>query len=70
MDKTLMILLVVIGTIAAFVGYFAALTDWVQDYTSGTYRHNPLEGVFETLALVLYTYLGVRFFTRHTSLFR
>lgn len=70
MDKTLTILLVIIGTIAAFVGYFAALADWIQDYTNGTYQRNPMEGVFETLALVLYTYLGIRFFTRHISLFR
>ena len=70
MDKTFMILLVVIGMIAAFVGYFAALTDWVQDYSNGTYSHNPTEAVFETLALVAYTYLGVRFFTRHISSFR
>ena len=70
MDKTLMVLLVVIGAVAAFVGYFAALTDWIQDYANGTYQRNPAEAVLETLALVAYTYLGIRFFTRHISSFR
>lgn len=69
MDKTLMIMLVVIGAIAAFVGYFAALIDWIQDYTSGRYSYNPSEAVFETLALIAYTYLGVRFFNRHMNSF-
>ena len=67
MDKTVLILAVVIGTIAAFVGYFAALIDWLQDYTSGRYSHNLMEAVFETLALIAYTYLGVRFFSRHIN---
>lgn len=70
MDKTLMIVLVVIGALAAFVGYFAAVIDWLQDYNSGRYNHNPTEAVVETLALVAYTYLGIRFFSRHISSFR
>ena len=70
MDKTVLILAVVIGAVAAFVGYFAALIDWLQDYANGTYSHNPAEALFETLALIAYTYLGVRFFSRHVNSFR
>ena len=70
MDKTLLILIIVIGAVAAFVGYFAALIDWLQDYAIGTYSLNPTEAVVETLALIAYTYLGVRFFSRHVNSFR
>ena len=70
MDKRLLILIVVIGAVAAFIGYFAVLVDWLQDYTNGTYDRIPTEAILETGALTVYTFLGIRFFNRHLSSLR
>ncbi|WP_332369237.1 hypothetical protein [Spirosoma telluris] len=70
MDRTLLILFVILGSIAAFAGFFFVLLDWVQYYTSGIYGRNSTEAIFETGALLLYTYFGIRFFNRHVSSLR
>lgn len=70
MHKTLLLLLITLGALAAFVGYCAAIVDWIQDFSGGVYRQNFSEAVLETSALVLYTYLGIRFFNRNTGSFR
>lgn len=70
MRKLLLLLLIILGASAAFTGYCAALLDWVQDFSGGVYQRNLVEAVLETSALVIYTYLGVRFFNRSTGSFR
>lgn len=44
-----------------FLGYCAALIDWVQDYQSGLYGRELGEASMETGAILLYTYSGIRF---------
>ena len=70
MSKILLLSLVGIGALLAFVGYCAALVDWIQDFSGGVYRQNSMEAFLETSGLLLYTYLGVRFFNRTTGLLR
>ncbi|WP_229379415.1 hypothetical protein [Fibrella forsythiae] len=55
-----MTLLLLASTIG-FVGYCAALIDWIQDYSTGFYRRAWLEATLETSALVIYSYAGIRF---------
>ena len=70
MPKILLLLLITLGALAAFIGYCAALLDWIQDYTGGVYGQNYMEAVLETSALAVYTYLGIRFFNRNVGLLR
>ncbi|WP_420147149.1 hypothetical protein [Spirosoma sp.] len=65
MPKILLLLLIGLGGLLAFAGYWTALIDWVQDVSGGVYRQNFIEAMLETSGLVIYTYLGVRFFNRH-----
>lgn len=57
-------LLLLTGVLVAFVGYCTALINWLQAYSSGYYAHHRLEQVVESVAIVIYTYLGVRFCRR------
>ncbi|WP_461112727.1 hypothetical protein [Spirosoma jeollabukense] len=56
-------LFIVVGIIC-FGGYCVALIDWVQDAKTGVYESNYIEAVLETSALVIYTYLAMRFMKR------
>ncbi|MGF7216316.1 hypothetical protein GGR92_002481 [Spirosoma lacussanchae] len=56
-----MFLLIAIGLLG-FCGYCTALLDWVQDVRTGAYILNYPEAVLETSALIMYTYLSIRFF--------
>ena len=67
MDRKLLIPLIIAGGLVAFIGYFAALSGWMHDYSNGIYSHNLTEAVLETAGLLIYTYLGIRFFNRHVS---
>lgn len=67
MDKKLLIVLVIVGAITAFIGFFIVLFDWVQAYTNGVYSTNSTEGFLKTAALIVYVYFGIRFFNRHFS---
>jgi hypothetical protein len=55
------ILLFIVVGIICFSGYCVALIDWVQDARTGVYKRNHIEAVLETSALVVYTYLAMRF---------
>lgn len=70
MYKILLVLLVSIGALTAFVGYCAALVDWIQDFSGGIYSQDYREAVLETSGLFIYTYLGIRFFNRNMRLLR
>ena len=70
MNANLLLLLVVLGALVAFAGYCAALVNWAQDLLGGVYRQNLTEAVLETSGLVIYTYLGIRFFTRNLGSLR
>ena len=69
MPKVLFILLFSLGALIAFIVYCMALIGWIQDYLSGQYSRNYFEAVFETGVLIVYTYLGIRFFNRNISPF-
>ncbi|SFE59984.1 hypothetical protein [Spirosoma endophyticum] len=58
------ILLFIVAGIICFSGYCMALIDWVQDARTGVYESNYTEAVLETSALVIYTYLAMRFLNR------
>ncbi|UFH53626.1 hypothetical protein [Spirosoma sp. KNUC1025] len=70
MYKILLLILVGVGALLAFAGYFWALSDWMEDISGGIYRQNYVEATLETSGIVLYTYLGIRFFTRNMGSFR
>ena len=56
------------GSLICFMGYCAALIDWVQDAQTGVYQRNPLEAVLETFAIGAYTYFAIRFIQAKSSL--
>lgn len=62
MRQTLLIFCLLTGCVAGFVGYCAALIDWIQDYRQGVYARDPFEAMLETGAILIYSYAGVRFF--------
>ena len=64
MRQLLHSLLLLTGIVLAFVWYCAALIDWLQDYSSDYYAFHRVEQVLETAALLVYTYLGVRFYQK------
>ena len=61
MRRLLLITLLLMGILVCFAGYCLVLIDWVQDCQTGVYRQHWGEACLETLALLLYTFLGVRF---------
>lgn len=50
-----------VSSIACFIGYCAAMIDWIQDVKTGVYQQNYGEAFIETLLLLTYTYLAVQF---------
>ena len=56
--------LLVTGMLLTFVWYCAALIDWLQDYLTAYYAFHRVEQVLETAAILVYTYLGVRFYQK------
>jgi hypothetical protein len=70
MNKIVLLLLVGTGALLAFFGYCAVLVDWIQSFSGDTYKQNYWEALLETAGLLLYTYLGIRFFNRNLGSFR
>ncbi|CAN5502284.1 hypothetical protein BH09BAC4_BH09BAC4_24510 [soil metagenome] len=56
------------STLVCFAGYCWALIDWTQDYRTGVYRNDHWEAFYETLALLIYTALAIRFMIKHLTL--
>lgn len=67
MRQAILIILLIAGSLLAFLAYCAALIDWVQDAQTGVYERNHWEALAETLALVVYTYLAIRFIKRKST---
>jgi len=61
MTQQTRLVLLLSASFMCFLGYCAALIDWVQDYRSGLYGRASTEAALETGAILLYTYAGVRF---------
>ena len=61
MNRFLLLILLIVFSLLCFTGYGLALTDWIQDISTGFYIYHYLEAIVETLALWAYTYLGLRF---------
>jgi hypothetical protein len=61
MRQTIIVIVLVTGILAAFLGYCTVLIDWAQDIKTGVYQINRIEGFVETANLFLYTYLAIRF---------
>ncbi|RYC67894.1 MULTISPECIES: hypothetical protein [Spirosoma] len=62
MRHTVWMFLLIATALLGFCGYCTALLDWVQDVRTGAYGLNYQEAVLETSALIMYTYLSIRFF--------
>ncbi|SFC31702.1 hypothetical protein [Spirosoma endophyticum] len=69
MSRTRLLLLICIGALVAFALYCAALINWIQDYSAGMYDRNYTRLMLETGAILIYTYLGIRFFNRNLRSF-
>ncbi|WP_460639873.1 hypothetical protein [Larkinella harenae] len=69
MKSQLYAILLVLGVLTCFLWYGFALVDWVQDYRTGVYHHEYFEAFYETLAIALYTLLGVRFMNKRIDSF-
>lgn len=61
MRHFILLCLLTLGGLLCFVGYRYALISWVQVLKTGVYAHNRAEAIVETLAIVGYTYLAIRF---------
>lgn len=61
MTQQTRLVLLLTASFMCFIGYCAALIDWVQDYQSGLYGRESVEAALETGAILLYTYIGFRF---------
>ncbi|WP_461113502.1 hypothetical protein [Spirosoma jeollabukense] len=70
MSRTRLLLLICVGALVAFALYCAALINWIEDYSTGLYDRNYAGLMLETGAILIYTYLGIRFFNRNLRLFR
>jgi hypothetical protein len=68
MRQTLSLILLLLCCFIGFTGYCFALIDWVRDVQTGVYERNHLEAIYETLALLVYTYFAVRFAGRRINL--
>lgn len=69
MRQTLVLFLLITGSLLGLVGYCAALMDWINDVKTGVYAQHHGEAFLETVALVVYTTLGIRFGLRRVDLF-
>ncbi|GAB4033065.1 hypothetical protein GCM10028809_33450 [Spirosoma gilvum] len=67
MDKRLLLVLILSAALLAPIGYITLLINWFKNYTSGVYSYNSTEVLFETVAVLIYTFLGIRFFNRHVN---
>lgn len=70
MPRTLLLLLICLGALVAFALYCAALINWIQDYSTGLHDRHYTRLMLETGAILIYTYLGIRFFNRNLRSFR
>ena len=64
MRRLLYSLLLIAGLSLAVVWYCAAQIDWLQDYSIDYYAFHRVEQVLETAAILVYSYLGVRFYQK------
>ncbi len=61
MRQTIIITILLLGSLISMTGYYLALSHWIQAINEGVYKQNYLEAVLKTAALVVYTFLAVRF---------
>ncbi len=67
MDKRLLLTLIILAILVAPIAYITLLINWFKNYTSGITSYNSTEVVCETIAVLIYTYFGIRFFNRHIN---
>lgn len=70
MQKKLVIALVFLISLLVLAGNFTTLINWVQDYTSDAYGYESIRTILELTAFLVYTYFGVRFYSRHVDSLR
>jgi hypothetical protein len=68
MRQILLFILLSMLSFICLTGFYFALTDWLWDVATGVYAHNFTEAALETSALLVYTYLAVRFLKKKITL--
>ena len=66
--SSLCIVLVTLGALLVLAVYVALLVDWIDEYRSGYYSQHRLEQVIESVIILAYTALGIRFGFRRIDL--
>jgi hypothetical protein len=61
MRHSCLLLILLLGGLLSLSGYYLAWIDWLDDIQTGVYARHRLEAFWETSALIIYTYLAVRF---------
>ncbi|WP_460943853.1 hypothetical protein [Spirosoma daeguense] len=64
MRKILLFVIFATGGLVMFIWYWTILIHWVEHIKGGFYPQNSLQTIVETMLVVPYTYLGIRFFKR------
>jgi hypothetical protein len=64
--KSTTLLLIALGTVAILIGYAAGVFNWILDYSTenGNDTAYLLRNTIGLVALLAYTYFGIRFFNR------
>ncbi|WP_338874372.1 hypothetical protein WBJ53_02010 [Spirosoma sp. SC4-14] len=68
MRQSILIGLVIIGSLTGLTWYFSALADLFSDFVALTYEQNFLALLPKTVTLLLYTYSGIHFLRKKTNL--
>ena len=65
-NKSITLRLISLSAIALLTAYVAGLLDWVLDYSAGVGNDTVglLGNAGSIIALLVYTYFGIRFFNR------
>ena len=57
-----------VGVLLVLTVYVALLVDWIDEYRTGYYVQHRLEQLVESVIILLYTAMGVRFGFRRVDL--
>ncbi|RYF75248.1 MAG: hypothetical protein EOO39_07220 [Cytophagaceae bacterium] len=69
MKQNLRMFLILLASLGCLLIYCTMWIDWIQDLHTGVYMSHLAEALFETAALIGYTYLGIRFAFSRLHLF-
>ena len=70
MNRKLLLLLILVAAVVAPIGYFSLVLSCVKENAESLSSLTSTKVFIETMALLIYTSLGIRFFNRHVNFFR